>query len=188
MDASDDDLMVRVSGGDRQAFAILVRRHLDRVVALADRIIGDSSAAEDIAQEAMLRLWRQAPRWRRDGPARLSTWLYRVTVNLCLDHRRRPRPRALDQVPEPVQPPGPDGFTAVTRSETARRVEAALAALPMRQRLAFALCHYEGMTRNEAALVMETSGRAVESLLTRARRHLRRALADLVETNGSGQP
>lgn len=195
MDGSDDDLMERVAAGDRDAFAALVERHLDRVVAIAGRIVGNRSDAEDIAQEALLRLWRTAPQWRHGeqrGPndrrhAKLSTWLYRVTANLCIDHHRKPKMQGLACAPEPIDDSA-DGFDQVHQSQTAMQVQNALAALPARQRAAFALCHYEGMSQAEAASVLDVSVKAVESLLTRARRQLRTALAELVETNESGQP
>jgi len=185
-ESDDDDLMARVAGGDRKAFAVLVQRHLDRVVATAERILVNRPDAEDVAQDALLRLWRHAPRWHA-GRARLSTWLYRVTINLCLDRRRRPQMQALDDVPEPVDP-GTDGFASVHRSQTARRVGAALAGLPPRQRAALALCHYQGLSQAEAASVLDVSVKSVESLLVRARRQLRGTLVELVENNRSGIP
>src|ERR1700751_3527140 len=103
-DESDDALMRRAGSGDKAAFAVLVRRHLARATAVAQRIVANRSDAEEIVQETFLRCWQKAPEWlpandRADpawgdagGRAQIGTWLYRVLVNLCLDRRRRPRP------------------------------------------------------------------------------------------------
>jgi RNA polymerase sigma-70 factor (ECF subfamily) len=182
MDESDDELMRRSGRGDRQAFTRLVGRYLDRGVALAARIVGERSEAEEIVQEALLRAWLKAPAWQpRDGAgggAQFSTWLFRVTVNLCLDRKRRRRPEPLTAAPE-IADPAPAAPELIERAELGRRVAAAVAALPERQRAALALCHYDGLSNSEAAEVLGLSIGAVEALLVRARRGLRASLMDL---------
>jgi RNA polymerase sigma-70 factor (ECF subfamily) len=189
-DGSDDELMQRVGFGDRAAFAELVSRYLGRAEALAGRITGNSSDAEEIVQEAFLRTWLKAPEWEahdaRSGRARFSTWFYRVLVNLCIDRRRRPRPVPLEAAAH-VADPDPGAFDRLARDESARRVKAALARLPERQRAALALCHFEEMSNLEAATVLEVSVGALESLLVRARRNLRHMLADLARDFGNGK-
>jgi RNA polymerase sigma-70 factor, ECF subfamily len=197
-DESDDALMRRAGSGDKAAFALLVRRHLARATALAQRITGNRSDAEEIVQEAFLRCWRKAPEWRpandqaaddraandRGATAQFGTWLYRVLVNLCLDRRRRTQPveiEAADQVADG----GVDGFDATARGETSRRVQAAIARLPERQRAALALCYFEGLGNIEAAAMLDISIGALESLLVRARRALRDALGDLAGEGGA---
>jgi RNA polymerase sigma-70 factor, ECF subfamily len=193
-DESDDALMRRAGSGDKTAFALLVRRHLARATALAQRITGNRSDAEEIVQEAFLRCWRKAPEWRpandrapNDGgsTAQFGTWLYRVLVNLCLDRRRRPQPVEIEAA-EMVADDAADGFQETARGETSRRVQAAMAHLPERQRAALALCYFEGMGNIEAAAMLEISIGALESLLVRARRALRDALGDLAEEGGAG--
>src|SRR5262245_12558446 len=103
MDESDETLMRRVGGGDGEACRTLVERHLGRVVAFAGRTLGNRADAEDVAQETFFRLWRKAGRWR-PGEARLTTWLHRVALNLCLDRIARRRETPLDAVPEPADP------------------------------------------------------------------------------------
>ena len=100
-DLSDDALLARFAQGDRMAAQVLTERLAPRALAVALRVLGDRAEAEDVTQEAMLRLWRFAPQWQ-PGQARVSTWLYRVTMNLCLDIRRRHRHRdvGLDTAPE----------------------------------------------------------------------------------------
>lgn len=173
----DEDLVRRVGQGDPAAIQAMVARKLPRMLALAQRMLGDPVEAEDVAQEAMLRAWRQAPRWT-PGKARFDTWLHRVALNLCYDRLRRRREIPTDAPPDRPDPgPAPDrGLLAI---ETGLRVDAALGRLPERQREAIVLCHYQELSNIEAAAVMEISVEALESLLSRGRRALRTALADL---------
>ena len=190
--------MRRAGSGDKTAFALLVRRHLARATALAQRITGNRSDAEEIVQEAFLRCWQKAPEWRPandraaneggaqgSATAQFGTWLYRVLVNLCLDRRRRPQPVEIEAA-EMVADDAADGFDETARGETSRRVQAAMAQLPERQRAALALCYFEGMGNIEAAAMLDISIGALESLLVRARRALRDALGDLAEEGGAG--
>ena len=155
----------------------MVARKLPRMLALAQRMLGDPVEAEDVAQEAMLRAWKQAPRWT-PGQARFDTWLHRVGLNLCYDRLRRRREILTDAVPETVDP-GPGPSRGLEAADTGARVNAALAALPERQREAIVLCHYQELGNIEAAGLMDVSVEALESLLSRGRRALRAALADL---------
>lgn len=173
----DEDLVRRVGQGDPAAIQALVARKLPRMLALAHRMLGDPAEAEDVAQEAMLRAWRQAPRWT-PGQAKFDTWLHRVGLNLCYDRLRKRREIATDTLPERVdEGPAPD--RGLLAAATGTRVEAALASLPDRQREAIVLCHYQELTNIEAAALMTISVDALESLLSRGRRALRLALADI---------
>ena len=173
----DEDLVSRVGRGDPAAIQALVARKLPRMLALAHRLLGDPVEAEDVAQEAMLRAWRQAPAWR-PGKARFDTWLHRVALNLCYDRLRRRREVLTDAPPERPDPaPGPD--RGVEAAQLGDRVNAALARLPERQREAIVLCHYQELGNIEAAALMDVSVEALESLLSRGRRALRAALADM---------
>lgn len=172
----DDTLMARVAAGNAHACAVLVDRHLQRVVNLATRVLGDRVEAEDVAQDAFVRVWTKADSWQ-PGRARLTTWLHRVTVNLCIDRQRRKRGVALDAIPEPVDPTRATP-TIIAERQTAERVQQAIAELPERQRIAILLCHTEGHSNIEAAEILEVSVEAVESLLARGRRALRNMLAD----------
>lgn len=173
----DEDLVRRVGQGDPAAIQVLVARKLPRMLALAHRMLSDAAEAEDVAQEAMLRAWKQAPRWT-PGQARFDTWLHRVGLNLCYDRLRRRREIATDTLPERVdEGPAPD--RGLMAAATGARVEAALAGLPDRQREAIVLCHYQELTNIEAAALMTISVDALESLLSRGRRALRLALADI---------
>lgn len=168
--------MRRVAEGDPVAFRTLVERHSGRLARLAERIAGSRAEAEEIVQDTFLRLWLGAADWQ--PRAQPGTWLWRVATNLAIDRRRRLRPVALDDVPEPPDP-APDGEAVTVAVEIAGAVRAAMAELPPRQRAALTLCHYEGQTMAEAARALDTSEGAVESLLIRARAGLRARLAGL---------
>ncbi|WP_271084110.1 RNA polymerase sigma factor [Brevundimonas sp. NIBR11] len=173
----DEDLVRRVGQGDPAAIQALVARKLPRMLALAQRMLGDAVEAEDVAQEALLRAWKQAPRWT-PGKAKFDTWLHRVGLNLCYDRLRRRREVPTEiSLDRPDEGPAPD--RGILAAQLGAQVDRALAALPHRQREAIVLCHYQELTNIEAAGLMSVSVEALESLLSRGRRTLRQALAHL---------
>ncbi|MBB5744639.1 RNA polymerase sigma factor [Brevundimonas variabilis] len=180
----DEDLVRRVGQGDPAAIQAMVARKLPRMLALASRMLGDLTEAEDVAQEAMLRAWKQAPRWR-PGQAKFDTWLHRVGLNLCYDRLRRRREVPTDTPPDRTDD-GPAPDRGLIAAQTGIRVDAALARLPDRQREAIILCHYQELTNIEAASLMSVSVDALESLLSRGRRALRQTLADLAPGHDPG--
>lgn len=169
-EADDQQLMTAVAEGDERAFRILAVRHLAWALRLAGRLTGNPADAEDIVQEAMLRVWTNAPRWR--PVASFRTWFYRVVVNLAFDWRRRKPFAALEEAGEPADP-NPDPQAALDSSQTVRRVSAAIAELPERQRAALVLTYYERLSNVETARLLGVSVGGVEGLLVRARRMLR---------------
>ena len=174
---ADEDLVVRIGRGDPAATRALVERKGPRMLALAKRMLGDAAEAEDVVQEVFVRVWRQAPDWR-PGQARFDTWMHRVALNLCYDRLRRQREQPVAEPPEQAyEGPAPD--RGLHAADVGRRVDAALARLPERQREAIVLCHYQGLGNIEAAKVMEIGVEALESLLGRGRRALRASLADM---------
>ncbi len=178
--AGDDDaLMARVRSRDQVAFRAIVDRHLTALHRIAYRMTGDAADAEDVAQEALLRLWRDADRWQ-PGMAGTGAWLNRVTVNMCLDRLRRRRFTVDAEVQERVDeaPLAPDAMDA--EAERAATV-AAIAALSGRQRAAIVLTYYEELPNAAAAEAMDMNIKAFESLLLRARAALRTALGGLRE-------
>jgi RNA polymerase sigma-70 factor (ECF subfamily) len=174
----DDQLLSRIAQGDPAAVRALMARKLTRINGLAQRMLRDASEAEDVTQEVFLRAWRQAPKWV-PGAARFDTWLHRVALNLCYDRLRRRREIPTETPPEQTdEGPAPD--RGLEAEDVGVRVAAALARLPDRQREAVVLCHYQELGNIEAAGLMGVSVEALESLLSRGRRALRSALADLV--------
>ncbi|MEM6618103.1 MAG: RNA polymerase sigma factor [Pseudomonadota bacterium] len=172
---SDDALMVLFANGDGQAAEVLAWRHTPRVLALARRMLSDMAEAEDVAQEALMRLWKIAPDWRA-GEAKVSTWLYRVTANLCTDRLRRRRTTDLDAVPEQMDD-APSAEVRLMTADRAAALQGALARLPERQRLAVSLRFLSDLPNPEVADIMGVSVDAVESLLARGKRALATALA-----------
>ncbi|AWJ85980.1 RNA polymerase (plasmid) [Azospirillum sp. TSH58] len=174
----DESLMAETAAGNRAAFDRLTRRHLRRSLALAHRVVGNASDAEEVVQDAFLQIWTHADRWRGDG-TRFSTWLYRIVVNRSIDYRRRKSFQPLDDAVEIVDPAvGADGLLAERQLSAA--VDAAIAALPERQRAALSLCYYQEMNCAEASEVLNVSVSAMESLLVRARRMVRTRLNSLI--------
>lgn len=182
-EVSDDALLVAYGNGDREAAAMLTARLAPRVLGFAARMLGgDRHEAEDVTQEAMLRLWKIAPDWRQ-GEAKVSTWLYRVTSNLCTDRLRKMRPTDIDAIPEP-EDDSPGVQAVMMQRMRARALDEALAELPERQRIAVTLRHLEGRTNPEIADILEVSVEAVESLTARGKRALAALLGQRREELG----
>lgn len=174
-------LMARVAAGDPQAFTALVLRLHGPSLGLATRVLGNHSDAEEVVQTALARLWTLGARY---DPSRGSVggWFRRMLVNLCLDRRRSIRlverrvTATLDDAWD-IADPGPDPAALAAANARARRIDAAMARLNPRQRAAIALFHGEGASMAEIAEALETTPKAVEGLLGRARMELRSLLA-----------
>jgi RNA polymerase sigma-70 factor, ECF subfamily len=172
--ADDVELLSWSAGGDRRAFDEIVARHGAFALRVAVRVVRNRLMAEDLVQEAMLRAWSQATRFdpRR---ARFTTWLYRIVMNLCIDHARRVQPVPLPADFDPVDPTA----SADERIEASQRdalLASAISELPVNQRAALTLVYDEGLSGAEAARMLGLSAKAVERLLARARVHLRERL------------
>jgi RNA polymerase sigma-70 factor (ECF subfamily) len=167
---SDEALMLRIARGDERAFRALAPRYAARAASLARHISGSEADAEDIVQEALLRVWIHAPRWRPEAAFR--TWFYRIVFNLALNRKRRAPFAPLEAAGDPADP-AIRADAALLRAEEDRRIANAIAALPARQRSAIALTYNDELSNAEAASVLGTSVSAFETLLVRARRTLR---------------
>jgi RNA polymerase sigma-70 factor (ECF subfamily) len=184
MDA-DVERMLAVRDGDDEAFAALVVKYQNRVMGLAYRYLGDQGAAEDLAQEAFLRVYRAKERY--EPRAKFSTWLYRIVVNLCLNELRSRKNKHVVALAvatetssnlnidlsdegeiEPVE--------TLQKEELAEKIQEIIATLPENQRIAILLNKYEGLPYQEVAEAMDTTVMAVKSLLTRARVNIKEKL------------
>jgi RNA polymerase sigma-70 factor (ECF subfamily) len=167
----DEALLGQTALGDQRAFRILMARHMGRSIRLAETILGGTSDADDIAQEAFLRVWKGASSFD-PGVARFTTWLYRIVLNLAIDRSRRPRGDPVEMA-EHVASQEPGALADLIAREEQNAVAACIVQLPERQRAAIALFHFEGLSGREAAAAMEMTEKAFESLLTRARATLK---------------
>lgn len=183
---ADEALLALYAKGDAAAARVLTHRLTPRVFAHAYRLLADQGEAEDVAQEALLRLWKQAPDWRQ-GEAKVTTWLFRVVANLCFDRKRSRRSRGvqvpIDEVPEPADP-HEGAADALQQRSRLMALEAALIALPERQRQAVVLRHIEGLGNAEIGEIMGVGTEAVESLTARGKRALGKILSGKREELG----
>ena len=171
----DAMLLARFAQGDRAAAQVLTARLAPVVYSQAFRMLGDRAEAEDITQDSLLRLWHAAPDWQA-GQAKVTTWLYRVTSNLCIDKMRKSKRQSSDAVPE-MPDDGPDMERRLQDRARAQALRAALSDLPDRQKQAMVLRHLEGLSNPDVAQIMQISVEAVESLMSRGKRSLADALA-----------
>lgn len=170
---SDEDLMARIARGDAAAFRLLTERYVPKALGLARRMLRNDADAEDVVQEACLRVWINAPRWR--PIASFRTWFYRIVLNLCLNQRRRKHPLPLENAGDPVDP-APSADIQLERDEVGRALATAIADLPERQRAAIVLSYQQGLSNAETAAILNSSVSGVETLLVRAKRALRTQL------------
>ena len=179
LDASQNlehvELLARFAKGDRSAAQILTARLAPFVLAQAYRMLGDRAEAEDITQDSLLRLWHAAPDWQ-PGQAKVTTWLYRVASNLCIDKMRKTKRHSGEAVPE-LPDDRPNMERRLQDRARAQALRAALGGLPERQKQAMTLRHLEGLSNPDVAQIMQISVEAVESLMSRGKRSLAHALA-----------
>ena len=171
----DRVLILAFADGDRQAAQQLTERLMPKIHAHAYYRLGNIADAEDVTQEAFLRLWKFAPRWEQ-GNAHVSTWLYRVVSNLCKDLYRRPKLEDLDVAKEPTD----DTQSPAEKIDDHYRQKAlygAMSLLPENQRLAVQFRYIDELTNPEIAEIMGLSVEAVESLTARGKRKLIEVLA-----------
>lgn len=174
---AEAQLLAAFCQGDRAAARELTQTYGPRAYAQAYRRVGHQGEAEDIAQEAMLRLWNIAPNWKT-GEARISTWLYRVVDNLATDLMRK-KSRATTDIDDIAEPASEDPSSAaqVMQRHRLEALNQALETLPEAQRHAFELRHLEGHSNPDIAHHMGQSVRGVESLIARAKRSITALLA-----------
>ena len=173
---SEAALLALYAAGDADAARALAELIAPRILGYATRKLADRAEAEDITQEVMLRIWRAAPTWRA-GDAKISTWAYKVAMNLCTDRlRRRARAQPLDDGPEPIDQAHSTEQNLI-EADRHFALMRALDRLPPRQSEAVVLRHIEGLSNPEIAIIMDLGVEAVESLIARGKRALTESLA-----------
>jgi RNA polymerase sigma-70 factor (ECF subfamily) len=171
-DKDDRELLAFIQDGSHHAFAELVKRHTERFYRLAYRYVQSRETAEDVVQDAFLKLWEDPGKWRAERNAKFTTWFYRIVVNLCLDWQKKKRPAELDD--DPPVPDDRDSLdAAMIVAQEQKILEKEIAALPERQRTALNLCFAEGLSNQEAAEVMGVNLKALQSLIMRAKTTLK---------------
>ena len=190
LEADERELIRRAQRGDRAAFDALVRLYDHEVLRLALRVVHSPEEARDLYQEAFLKVYRSLGHFRSD--CRFSTWLYRVVMNVCLDHLRRQKSRNEVQAPDTEEGeteyfqtvaderPELDPERALKGREIRRRIDSALGDLNPRERMVFELKHYQGLKLRAIGELCGTTEETAKNCLFRATQKLRVALADLV--------
>ena len=177
---TDESLVERICDGDHRAFAILVERHSAMFFKAAYRICGNETNAEDIVQEAFLKLWKRPDSYDASKGAKFTTWFYRVISNLAIDATRKNAGKFSESV-EGIEI-FPDNSVLQDRqyemNMEQKNLEDAIQTLPERQKLALNLCFYEGLSNKEAADVIGVGLKALESLLMRAKKALKTQLSE----------
>jgi RNA polymerase sigma-70 factor, ECF subfamily len=189
--AADSDLVARAAAGDGAAFHALVDRHRSMVYRLAYQFAGNHHDAEDIAQDVFIKVYRSLDRFRYD--AQLTSWLYRIVMNACIDHKRRQSPAGwapfteeaeLQMVNAPTDEPGPED--QAYGGELGEVLQSEIARLPPGQRLVFTMRHHEGLKLCEIASSLGLAEGTVKRQLHAAVHRLRAALSTARVTSGGG--
>ena len=191
MISPDTDLIARAAGGDAAAFQALVERHRSMVYRVAYQFAGNHHDAEDIAQEVFLKVYRSLDRFRQD--AQLSSWMYRIVMNACIDHKRRQSPAGAAPFGEeaehkmlntPEETPGPEARAYA--GELGAALERAVASLPNGQRIVFVMRHHQGMKLCEIAEALGLAEGTVKRQLHAAVHRLRQVLSQANVVAGEG--
>jgi RNA polymerase sigma-70 factor (ECF subfamily) len=179
--SADTDLISRAAGGDPSAFQALVERHRSMVYRVAYQFAGNHHDAEDIAQDVFIKVYRSLDRFRQD--AQLTSWMYRIVMNACIDHRRRQRPTITapfgDEAEQrmlntPEDTPGPEDRAYA--GELGQVLESEIGRLPNGQRIVFVMRHHQGMKLCEIAEALGLAEGTVKRQLHAAVHRLRQAL------------
>ncbi len=167
----DAKLLAKIASQHHKAYNEFVTRYLQQIFKFVKRYISQPAQAEDITQDVFMRVWVNAASWKKTAQGSVRSWLYKIAYNRCMDELRQKRDFD-DNAQDPVHAITPEQL-AIERDND-RQINLAVAQLPERQRTALYLCAYQGLSNIEAAASMQISIEALESLLARARRQLRK--------------
>jgi RNA polymerase sigma-70 factor, ECF subfamily len=184
----DQTIIDRITKGDKDAYAHLVKRYQQKVYQTCMGFLHDEDDAADLTQEIFIKVYEKLPSFK--GKATFSTWLYRISMNMAINVTRKQRLRSLfqrlGQNNEPLQVPGgTNADQKMLRTEQKHIIQQALSKLTSSQRKAFVLSHYRDLNNNELAEVMEISLKAAESLLFRARTKLQEEFKKAIKNTQS---
>jgi RNA polymerase sigma-70 factor (ECF subfamily) len=173
----DTKLMLKFAKGDASAFEQILKKYKKLVINIAYRFIQDRIEAEDIAQEVFLRVYESAKRYK--PKAKFSTWIYKITLNVCLNKLRSKKHLQTISLNKPKEIPDPTyihPFINLEKKELNQLIKEAIDSLPINQRIAVILQKYQGLSYREISKIMGCSTSAVDSLLQRAKQNLKRKL------------
>jgi RNA polymerase sigma-70 factor (ECF subfamily) len=190
-------LIDRICGGDHSAFYDLVGRYKKKIYFLAYDITGDHQEAEDISQEVFMKVYRSLSKFRRD--AKMSSWLYQITVNASIDSLRRKSSKPQKSIEEFEQAPimesllsnapqNSDPVRSAESSQIQQKISQALLKLTPKERSAFIMCHYNGLKMKETAEILNVTIGTVKSLMFRAIRKLRKELSSFMSISRMETP
>jgi len=184
LEESEKEIIERCQRSEPEAFRALFERHKDKVYSIALRYSGDATVAQDIAQEAFLKIFSGIGNFR--GDSNFESWLYRLVVNSCFDQKRRARRLMplVDELLEVLAAPEESALDEVLRSELGSRVRAVVGSLPPEQRMVIVLRYTQGLSYDEIAEILECSAGTIASRLNRVHKVLERRLSRLVSATG----
>lgn len=165
----DESLMLRLLKSDHQAFSILVERHSDKFYGASYRVVLNQHDAEDVVQDAFLKIWNKPTLWKPNKSAKFTTWFYRIVTNLSIDKMRKNKGGVMSEIQDDLSSNDVSQERALVLDEQQIELNRALAELPEKQRIALNLCFYEGLSNKDAAIIMKVNIKALESLLMRAK-------------------
>ena len=171
---SDDNLIKRICENDQQAYEELVNKYINRAISFSQRMLNNRQAAEDVAQEAFLKVWEVADRWRPE--AKFSAWFHTVLYNLCIDKIRLDNKYNIVESEEKIETLLINQEDRYNKHQMKNFIAEAIARLPERQRAALILFYYQDLSLYESAEVLNLNANAFDSLLFRARKNLSKLL------------
>lgn len=175
---TDEDLLAQIAADNHDAYRHIVDKYLPKLWRFAFNVLRNEQEAEDIVQDVLMSVWKNRQSWNQQGPAKFSTWIYRITLNRCIDKKRK-NATAGEQVElenEPLEAPSPAPDQGLMNEQRNNRLLNLLGDLPENQRTALLYFYYEDLTIIEISHRMGASEQAVRSLLKRARKTLKEKL------------
>jgi RNA polymerase sigma-70 factor (ECF subfamily) len=193
---TDEELMLAICKGDQSAYQAVVKEHLKPISHYAYRLLGNQKDTEDITQETFLKLWINAATWKPEK-SKLTTWLHRITHNLCVDYlRKHSRVQTQDNFEEHLVDSSEEtndrNADFIQRdlcrnSEKIRILDSALNQLPENQRSAIMLCTVQNFSNKEAAVIMDISVKALESIIARGKRTLKSIIRTMADNGNTDE-